>query len=318
MAMNVYNQTENYDNSVIRYIIVALLSELRKKLYIYQHLADGTVEKVDIPFFFSVTGSERFLKDEFQYDAIDNGKAIGDYERVPRGMLNMDNISIDSGSQVNKFTQAKFVHEVDGFLKTFYLRCCFLPINMTFSCDMVCSSQIEMLKVTESIMSKMYAVTTFFVDLGMMNVQSSYTLPQDYSQERPIEFGMDSQKEYKVSFSIDVKSFYPVFENGRLLDEISEMVKGKDGTVMTFRSDEYGNAGIYPGGLLTKFHLGDDRYDQRSIPELAEKIKGGDVDKNVITERKFPKTYIESNRDRDLDYTIKEAGYDEPQNIDKR
>ena len=314
MAVNVYNQTKNYDNSVIRYVIVALLAELRNKVYIYQHLSDGVTEKVDIPFIFSVTGSERFLKDEYQYDAINNGMAIGDYEKVPRGVVNIDNVSVDSGSQVNKFTQAKFVHEVDGVLKTFYMRCCFLPINMSFSCTMVCSSQIEMLKVTESIMSKLYSVNTFYVDLGMMNVQSSYTLPQDYSQERPIEFSLDQQKEYKVSFNIDVKSFYPVFEHGILLDEIEEMLKGKDGTVMMFRSDEYGNAGIYPGGLITKFHMGDDNYKERDISELDKNIQGGDVDKNVITEQPIPKTYMESNRDRDLDYTIKVAGYDEKQN----
>lgn len=313
MAMNVYNQTMNYDNSVIRYIIVALLAELNKRIYVYQHPTNEVMEKIDIPFFFSVTGGERFLKDEFQYDAINNDKAIGDYERVPRGVINLENVAIDSGSQVNKFTQAKFVHEVDGVLKTFYMRCCFLPINMSFTCNMVCSSQIEMLKVTESILSKLYAVNTFFVDLGMMQVQSAYTLPNDYSQDRPIEFGIDQQKEYKVSFNIEVKSFYPVFENGILLDEINDMIKGKDGSVMMFRSDEYGNVGVYPGGLITKFYLGDDHYDERDIPELADRIKGGEVDKNVITEREFPKTYMESNRDKDLDYTIKTAGYNEPQ-----
>ena len=314
MGLNVYNQTENYDNSVIRYIVVALLSELRNKIYIYHHLANGVSEKVDIPFFFSVTGGERFLKDEFQYDAIDNGKAIGDYEKVPRGVLNMDSVSIDSGSQVNKFTQAKFVHNVGGMLKTFYMRCCFLPVNMSFSCTMVCSSHIEMLKVTESIMSKLYAVNTFSVDLGMMSVQSSYTLPQDYSQERPIEFTLDTQKEYKVTFNIDVKSFYPVFENGILLDEIDDMLMGKDGTVMTFRTDEYGNPGIYSGGLITKFAMGDDNYEERDIAELDKEIKGGSIDREIITEKPIPKTYIESNKDKDLDYTIKEAGYKEKQN----
>ncbi len=312
MAANTYNQTKNYDNSVLRYVIVALLAELRDKIYIYQHLDDNTTEKVDIPFMYSITGSERFLKDEFMYDSIDNGKAIGDYEKVPRGVVNIQSIGIDSGSQMNKFTQAKFVHEVDGILKTFYLRCCFLPLNLSFSCDMVCSSQLEMLKVTETIMSKLYAVNIFYVDLGMMHVQSSYTLPTDYSQERPVEFMMDGQKEYKVSFNIEVKSFLPVFEHGITYDEINEMVKGNKGTVMMLRSDEYGNVGIYPGGVLTKFHVGDGT--EIDVQEIDNKTKGGRISGEATFDEPFPMANIMSNQFKDIDYEIKHPGYEEPQN----
>lgn len=316
MAVSTYNQTRNYDNSVLRYVIVALLAELRNKIYIYHHLADGTSEKVEIPFMYSITGSERFLKDEFQYDSIDNGKAIGDYEKVPRGVVNIESISIDTSSQMNKFTQTRFVHEVDGELKTFFLRCCFLPLTLSFSCNMVCSSQLEMLKVTESVMSKMYAVTLFYVDLGMMHVQSSYTVPTDYSQDRTVDFGMDTQKEYKVSFNIEVKSFMPVFEHGILFDEVADMIKGAKGTIMTLRSDEYGNVGIYPNGLLTKFHIGEIDYNT-DIDELDRNTPAGGVSGEVIPDIKKPTKNIMSNTDKDIDYTIKPPGYAEPQNWDR-
>lgn len=312
MAVNVYNQTKNYDNSVLRYIIVALLAELQDKIYIYQHLEDLTTEKVEIPFMYSITGQERFLKDEYMYDSINAGKAIGDYEKVPRGVINLASIGIDSGSQMNKFTQAKFVHEVDGVLKTFYLRTCFLPLNISFTCDMVCSTQLEQLKVTEAIMSKLYSVNLFYVDLGMMNVQSSYTLPTDYSQERPIDFQMDGQKEYKVSFNIEVKSFLPVFEHGITFDEINDMVKGVNGSVMTLRSDEYGNVGIYPGGLITKFKVGDGK--EIDVYEEDMKIRGGEIDSNITFEEKIPPINIMSNQHKNVDYEIKSPGYDEPQN----
>lgn len=315
MAANVYNQTKNFDNSVLRYTIVALLHELRDRIYIYQHLEDGTTEKVDIPFMYSITGSERFLKDEFLYGAVDDNRAIGNYEKVPRGVINLTGVAIDSGSQMNKFIQAKFVHEVDGVLKTFYMRTCFLPLSLSFSCDMVCSSQIEQLKVTEAVMSKMYAVNVFYVDLGMMHVQASYQLPTDYSQERPLDFQMDGQKEYKVTFNIDVKSFLPVFEHGISYDELAEMIKGTKGTVMTLRSDEYGNAGIYPGGLLTKFHIGDG--SEPDLDEIDAETKGGGVHSEASFDNFFPDTNIMSNQFKDIDYEIKTPGYDEKQNRDR-
>lgn len=315
MSVNTYNQTKNYDNSVLRYVIIALLAELRNSVYIYHHLDNDTVEKIDIPFIYSITGSERFLKDEFMYDSIDNGKAIGDCEKVPRGIINIESIAIDSGSQMNKFTQAKFVHEVEGILKTFYLRCCFLPLNLSFSCDMICSSQLEMLKVTEVIMSKLYSVNVFYVDLGMMYVQSSYSMPEDYAQERPVEFLLDGQKEYKVNFSINVKSFLPVFEHGITYDEINELVKGTKGTVMTFRSDEYGNVGIYPGGLLTKFYVGDGKeLSTEEINELNENIAPAEISSNITFDEILPNSNIMSNQSEDIDYVVKKPGYDEPQN----
>ena len=82
--MSDYNQKYNKDDVFIRSMIVCLLAELNKKMYIYNRLDDGSVQKVDIPCLYSITGGERFLKDEFYYDALEQGKAFGDYEHVPR------------------------------------------------------------------------------------------------------------------------------------------------------------------------------------------------------------------------------------------
>lgn len=262
MATGKYNQIYNYDGSVVRYVIVALLAELRNRVYIYQKDVDDAGEtvltKVDVPFMYSVTGSERFLKDEFQYDAEANGKAIGDYERVPRGVLQLESIGIDAQSQMNKFVQTKLTHEVRGELRTLYMRCCFLPLNISFSCNFVCSNQLEMLKITESVMSKLYAANIFYVDLGVMTIQSSYTLPTDYQQQRTTEFGLNEKKEYTVSCSIDVKSFMPVFEHGVLIDEIMDMLKDldtNDGVIM-LREDEYGRLKMQSGGTIESFESG--------------------------------------------------------------
>ena len=94
--------------------------------------------------------------DNFLFDAEAAGKAIGDYEVVPRGILQLTGISIDSGSQTNKFVRSEFVREYDGVLKTFSMETNFLPLNMTFSTTIVCNDNLEMLKITESLMSKLY------------------------------------------------------------------------------------------------------------------------------------------------------------------
>jgi hypothetical protein len=120
---------------------------------------------------------------------------------------------------------------------------------MTFDCRVICSNNTEMLKVTESVMSKLYKATHFQVDLGMMRVQASMEVPEDYGQNRLFEFGLNDKKEFEVTFSIEVKSFMPVFEGGILLAEIAEMTKdtadnpNRDGIGM-FRNGEIRFGGV--------------------------------------------------------------------------
>jgi hypothetical protein len=127
---------------------------------------------------------------------------------------------------------------------------------MTFGVTVVCSNNLEMLKVTESILSKLYKTTTYSVDLGMFRVQASMAVPEDYSQDKLFEFALNDKKEFNVTFDIEVKSFVPVFENGILLSEIDDLVKkancDADGVGM-IRSNSFGELGVQFGGVFQKF-----------------------------------------------------------------
>lgn len=260
--MSAYNQEYNKDSTILRYVIVATLAELRDKVFYYNRIDEDTLQRINVPFYYSVTGNERFLMDNFVYDAIADGKAIGDYEVVPRGVLQLSSLSIDSGSQTNKFVRGEFVKEVCGVLRTFSLDTNFLPLNMTFGVTVVCSNNLEMLKVTESILSKLYKTTTYSVDLGMFRVQASMAVPEDYSQDKLFEFALNDKKEFNVTFDIDVKSFVPVFENGVLLSEIDDLITkadcGVDGVgvnpgIGMIRSNSAGELGVQFGGVFQKF-----------------------------------------------------------------
>jgi hypothetical protein len=254
--MSAYNVEFNKDNTILRYVIVATLAELRDKVFYYNKINEDTLQKINVPFYYSVTGNERFLMDNFVYDAIADGKAIGDYEVVPRGVLQLSSLSIDSGNQTNKFVRGEFVKDVCGKLRTFSLETNFLPLNITFGVTVVCSNNLEMLKVTESILSKLYKTTMYSVDLGMFRVQASMGVPDDYNQDKLFEFSFSDKKEFNVTFDIDVKSFVPVFENGILLAEIDDLVRKTDceaDGIGMIRSNQFGELGVQFGGIFQKF-----------------------------------------------------------------
>lgn len=257
--MNNYNQKYNKDDVFLRSMIVSLLAELNKKIYYYNRIDNDTLEKVNVPCLYSITGGERFLRDEFYYDALEQGKAIGDYERTPRIIANLNGMSINTIEQTNKYNRTKIVREVNNKLRTLYLNVDYIPVTLTFDCKLVCSNNIELFKLTECIISKIYKNNNFFkVDFGMFNVDASLSVPADYNHERPQEFGLNDKKEFSMSFAIEMKSFIPAFEHGLLMCEIDDMLKELPESasgIVEFRSTDYGEMKMLAGGVYETFRV---------------------------------------------------------------
>lgn len=276
--MSLYNQEYNKDNVVLRYIIVATLAELKSQVY-YYNLVDNKRVKIEIPFYYSTTGEERFLQDNFLYDTVDQGKAIGDYEVVPRGVLQMQGFSINTDEMTNKYTNAKYsILCKDGIVRTLIAETNFIPITLNFDVTIVVTNMLEMLKVSETLMSKLYKNDMFYVDLGMCTMMSSISIPEDFTEEKPFEFQVDTKKEYNITFSIEVKSFIPVFPKGIAFNHIAamvdEFVKFHPGnlSVLTLRPSSE-NANMYSicaNGIIEKFYLND--YMTVNVNEDGEKV----------------------------------------------
>ena len=262
--MNEYNNKFNKDDVFIRNMIVCFLAELNKKIYYYNRIDNDKLNKVNVPCLYSITGQERFLKDEFFYDPINLGMAIGDYEKVPRVIANLTGLTINTAEQTNKYNHTKIVRESNGKMRTCYLNVEWVPVQLSFDCNLVCSNNIELFKITECIISKIYKNPNYFkVDLGMCNVDGAFEVPENYSNEIPTEFGLNEKKEFRMNFGVEMKSFIPAFEHGLLLCEIDEMLskipRENEGIVM-FRADDYGNMGMRTGGVLESFRVSEYAY----------------------------------------------------------
>ena len=103
--MSVYNQEYNKDNVVLRYIIVSLLAELKDKIYYYDRISETETVRHNVPFIYSISGNERFLQDNFVYDNLEEGKAIGkdnkkmtQYDRLCRIKKTQSNLMSMQGS----------------------------------------------------------------------------------------------------------------------------------------------------------------------------------------------------------------------------
>lgn len=223
--MATYNVKFNKDDSVIRHVIIGLLADLNNKVYFYRQLDNDTRVEVDVPFYYAIAGDADFLKDNFLFltrDGLrcepDDVKADGNYDKVPRGVVNFESMTIDSSKLVNKRIRGSYTKmDANGAMQGYNAEFEMIPITISVNVEIITSSQLDNFKIAERIIKRLYKSNQYNIEVGDLyegtyRLPSYYAMPEDYSTERPVEFSFDSNEGYKVTFPIEINSFIPSFE----------------------------------------------------------------------------------------------------------
>jgi len=223
--MATYNLKFNKDDSVVRHIVVGLLADLNSKLSFWRQISNDERVVVDVPFFYAVSGDENFLKDSFLFSNVngtgcdpDGEFADGNYDKVPRGIVNLTSFAVDPGKLVNKRNLGKYaMMNEDGLMEGYVAEFEMIPCVIGVDIEILVSSQLDLFKVTEAIVKKMYKANFYHIDAGHLEegtyrISSEYQMPDDYTQERPVEYSFDDKANHKITFSLDINSFIPSFD----------------------------------------------------------------------------------------------------------
>lgn len=223
--MATYNLKFNKDDSVIRHVIVGLLADLNNKLSFFRQISNDERVEVDVPFFYAVSGDENFMKDNFLFSNVngltcdpDGEFADGNYDKVPRGIVNLTSFSVDPSKLINKRNLGNYMMmNEEGLMEGYMAEFEMIPVVIGVDVEILVSSQLDLFKVTEAIVKKMYKASFYHVDAGHLDegtyrISSEYVMPDDYTQERPIEYGFDDKQNHKVTFSLEINSFIPSFD----------------------------------------------------------------------------------------------------------
>jgi hypothetical protein len=223
--MSTYNIKYNKDDSVIRHIIIGLLADLNNKVYFKRQISASERVIIDVPFYYSITGDDEFLRDHFLFELPDGPgcspqfeNADGNYDTVPRGVANLTSFSIDSGRLVNKGIRGEYSKmDSNGVLQNYTAEFEMIPITLSFDIEILVSSMLDALKVTESIAKTLYKTNYYNVEVGHLDegifrLPAQYALPDDFEITRPIDFTFDDKEQYKANLTIEVSSHLPAFE----------------------------------------------------------------------------------------------------------
>jgi hypothetical protein len=205
--------------------MIGCLATISDNIYWYNQIGSRVDEKVkiEIPFYFSTTGSERYLQDNFlnniDFDP-ENLQAETFYNKIPRGIVNFEGFSIETQAIVNKYVRIQhLIQEDDGTLNTYNSETFIVPIIMDLNIEIYVDTILDQLKCSEAIIKTFYKAKPYQVDIAYTRIPCLITFPDEITTERAVDFSFEDKKEFKVSLPLQIKSHIPVFKEGTTIFE---------------------------------------------------------------------------------------------------
>jgi len=204
----------NVDEVFLRGVIVGLLRSLNEKVTYTQINEKQEILQIFIPFFYSMSGDESFLQD-FYLNYFDcNGEspfAEGNYDVIPRGIVNLSGVDIQTGALTNGFVRTTYnVETTTGEMKALSAYTNSIPLAMTFDLTLRADTLLDTFKIFQSVISTFYKVYDYSFEYGGQRIPVQVGFPEVYPNDKQLEFSYAStQKWIETKFTIQVETYYP-------------------------------------------------------------------------------------------------------------
>jgi hypothetical protein len=212
--MEKFNSYQNKDDVLFRNILIGTLNAIDDRIFWFNTI-DNKDTKVEVPAYFTVAGSERFLSDIFlnSDELKSEGKATGLYDKYPRAILNLQSISLQQEYLTNKFKRANYIKQTeDNEIREFNSEFMEAPFKLDLEVTVFVDSIVDIFKCMHSIFDNIYKNVYFYVDVFSVKVPCYFAIPEDLNKERMVNFGLSDKKEIQITFPIEVQASYPIFK----------------------------------------------------------------------------------------------------------
>jgi hypothetical protein len=212
--MSGFLEKYNTDEVFLRNLIIAFTRSLNEKLTYIQVDDQQRVLEVFIPFFYSITGDESFLQDfyvEYKNCLTDQPHAEGNYDVIPRGIIQMGSPSIDVSGIMNPNVRLSYTLEDNqGMMKTLSSYTKPVPLSIPFDIKIVCDSVLDSFKIFQSVITTFYKTYTFSFDYSGTTILAIASFPEQYPSDKTFEFTYGTaQKQITSAFQVDIQTYFP-------------------------------------------------------------------------------------------------------------
>lgn len=221
----------NTDEVFFRGIILGLLTKLNETITYEQTDNDQVTSKIHIPFFYSMVGDEPFLQDFYLSYEDCNGKpafAEGNYDIIPRGIIEIGTTRIDAGSATTKFVRGSYVKEVqkeDGSeMTTFSAYFNPIPLSLQIVAKIKVDTTLDAFKVQQRVIEILYKRFVYNFHYKGYRIPVQVVMPDDIPDKQPnnfqMSYGSQRGEAITLSFAMNLETYLPA------IDQSSERFRG--------------------------------------------------------------------------------------------
>jgi len=212
--MSGFLEKYNTDEVFLRNLIISFIRSLNEKLTYIQVNDQQDLLQVYVPFFYSMTGDESFLQDffiEYKNCLTDEPHAEGNYDVVPRGVVQMTSSNIDVAGIMNPNVRMSYtLEDLDGNMKTFSAYTKPVPLTISFDIRIITDTMLDAFKIYQSVITTFYKTYTFSFEFQGLRIPAIAGFPEQIPNDKQFEFTYsNSQKFITSSFSVEVQTYFP-------------------------------------------------------------------------------------------------------------
>jgi len=206
---------KDFDDQFFRMATIALAKTMNKSIrwinyFEPQNDKETGRKRVLVPFYTSLTGDERFNLDTFVDDVVDT-RVTMNTDQMQKGVITLTNIASRSDEFANANQYLAKKTEINNILRKVISKVKAVPVTINYDIEIHLASQNEVDKCSQKIMTFLFNYMFFNIDYYGIKIDAIVTLPDDKTIEIPREITMDSDRKKTIKFSLEVKSYFPIF-----------------------------------------------------------------------------------------------------------
>lgn len=206
----------NFEDTFFRDLTVCVLDTLEGQIRWVNRFSSGDYP-VNVPFYYSLTGDERFLLDSFTDDVVSNNRFIElNTDQIPRGHITLKTFSINSDEFANPNVWLRMVVENEVEIRKILAKVRAIPITVSYDLEIVLSSEIDIFKCSQAILDTLWLYKFMYFEYNFMNIDAVMNMPDSNQIEIQREKTLSSDNNIKLTVSFDVQTYYPAFRKDRV------------------------------------------------------------------------------------------------------
>lgn len=263
-----YLDKYNRDDIHARAVIVGLINLLNQEVFIINTHSNERQDIVEIPFYYSNAGDERFLQDYFieWRDCVHPKYLDGNFDPIPRGVVQLTDVTLNTGSFTQRWIRGNFNRIVNGKIETYNAYINSLPMDMNFDVAVQVDTMTEAFKIQQAILEVFYRVQIFNTTFKGLMIPCQVGFPESYPINKTFEFTYPTDTKIEMTFSLALETYFPIFDEPNLgsnkaIGDPSEQESGENVTP---------NIGTAMGTSETTYYLGESRRDRILVRRGSE------------------------------------------------